>query len=392
MYYLRFVLKISVKSEQENTIYYEFESDDEQLTIHVPEPLTYSNATHFRVLFDIIDDMKSFKVLILDFSKQKEFDTYLIVFRNSLAQFCLERNIDFRIEHSNDDIESVISLMQTTPTLAVENLQDKSQIYLYFQQVGSIVIKVFQDVYNFISFFGELIQKLLKLIIRPLSIRWQDMPLHFTQSGVMALPITIMIVFLLGLITGYQGALQLKQFGADMFIANLVGISLSRELSPLMVAILVAGRSGSAFAAELGTMKVSEEIDALTTMGFDKFEFLVLPRVLSVTLAMPFLVIICNVVGIAGGLVAAITTLDITTAGYIGRLEMALSLWDIGTGLIKSLVFGFLIAALGCYKGINVKGGADAVGRYTTSSVVAGVFLIILSDAIFTFIFQSIGI
>jgi phospholipid/cholesterol/gamma-HCH transport system permease protein len=177
-----------------------------------------------------------------------------------------------------------------------------------------------------------------------------------------------------------------------MFIANLVGISLTRELAPLMVAILVAGRSGSAFAAEIGTMKVSEEIDALTTMGFDKLEFLVMPRVLSVTLAMPFLVIICNVVGMIGGMIAAVTTLDITMAGYIGRMQMAISLWDIGTGLIKSIMFGFLIASLGCYKGINVKGGADAVGRYTTASVVAGVFLIIVTDAVFTFIFQALGI
>jgi phospholipid/cholesterol/gamma-HCH transport system permease protein len=223
-------------------------------------------------------------------------------------------------------------------------------------------------------------------------VRWIDLPDIFTKNGVMAVPITVLIVFLIGLISGYQGALQLRQFGADIFIADLVGISITRELSPLMVAILVAGRSGSSFAAQIGTMKVSEEIDALTTLGFDKHDYLVLPRVLAITFAMPILVLICNLVGVIGGLVAAITTLDITLSGYINQLQVALRLGDIFSGLIKSIIFGFLISLVGCYKGLSASGGAESVGKITTGSVVISVFLIIFVDALFTFLLSALGI
>ncbi|MBX3042595.1 MAG: ABC transporter permease [Candidatus Kapabacteria bacterium] len=381
-----------MKKSKPDTDYYKLQIEDGVLHLNVLMPLIYSNSEYFRSVLSEIGKIKDISKIEIDFSLQDNFDTYLIIFSQSVEKYCIEQNIRFEIINSNPDINSVVILLKSPPAEILEPKPKKSYLYRHFEEIGYIVIKIVKDTYNFISFFGELFIRFLTLIFKPSRLRWEDMPLHFTQSGVMALPITLVIVFLLGMITGYQGALQLKQFGADMFIADLVGISLTRELSPLMVAILVAGRSGSAFAAELGTMKVSEEIDALTTMGFDKFEFLVLPRVMSVTLAMPFLVIICNIVGILGGLIAATSTLDITFSGYIGRMQMALSLWDIGSGLIKSIVFGFLISALGCYKGLNVQGGADAVGRYTTSSVVAGVFLIILADALFTFIFQALGV
>lgn len=381
-----------MKKLSKNSDVYILNVNDNKLTILANEQLNYKNSNLFRDVFNDILRYSDINEICIDFANQNNFDSYLIVFRNRVAEYCQTQSINFSTVNSNDDIESVISLMNKKPAELASPKDVKGVLFSYFEQIGNILIKIIDDIYNFVSFFGEVFQKLLKLSYKPGSMRWEDMPMHFSQSGVMALPITMMILFLLGLITGYQGALQLKQFGADSFIANLVGISLTRELSPLMVAILVAGRSGSAFAAEIGTMKVSEEIDALTTMGFDKVEFLVLPRVISVTLAMPFLVIICNIVGMTGGLIAAISTLDVTASGYIARMQEALTLWDIGTGIIKSIVFGFLISSLGCYKGLSVKGGADAVGKFTTSSVVAGVFLIILADAVFTFIFQSLGV
>ena len=381
-----------MKKNKKNIEFLSIVEGKDSLTIIPVEPLTYYNAKGFRAITGKLSEFENPGTIKLDFSKQTNFDTYLIVFKGIIESYCFENKLSFNIQNSNENIDSVIELLKSPAQAVPEIKSEKSVIYKHFEQVGRKVIQISQDIFNFISFFGEIFTKILKLFIHPSAMRWHDVPLHFTQSGVFALPITFMIVFLLGLITGYQGAIQLKQFGADSFISALIGISLTRELSPLMVAILVAGRSGSAFAAEIGTMKVSEEIDALTTMGFDKLEFLVLPRVFSVTLAMPFLVIICNIIGMIGGMIAAITTLDVTITGYIMQMQMALSLWDIGTGMIKSVVFGFLIASLGCYKGLNVQGGADAVGRYTTSSVVAGVFLIILTDAVFTFVFQSLGI
>lgn len=159
-----------------------------------------------------------------------------------------------------------------------------------------------------------------------------------------------------------------------------------------MVAIIVAGRSGSAFAAEIGTMKVSEEIDALTTMGFDRMQFLVLPRVLAVTFAMPLLVIICDLAGIIGGLLAGLATLDITISSFLAQLNIALNYAHVFSGIFKSIVFGLLIATIGCFRGFQVQGGAESVGRYTTASVVSGVFLVILTDAIFVFLLSALGI
>ena len=222
--------------------------------------------------------------------------------------------------------------------------------------------------------------------------RWQDFPYHFTKAGVDALPIVVLIVFLIGVISGFQAAVQLHLVGADIYIADLIGISITRELAPLMTAILVAGRSGSAFAAEIGTMKVSEEIDALTSMGFDKMRFLVLPWVLAVICAMPFLVIIADVAGIAGGYLSAATSLHLTLSGYMNELRTAIDYGDILSGLWKSVVFGYLVATVGCFRGMQVKGGAESVGKYTTASVVSGVLLIIIADAIFTFFFRALGI
>lgn len=355
-------------------------------------PVKKSNSSQYREFIRNMTVDNSINNIIVDLDHVDDFDSYILVFLDKIQQFSLSSNKEFEIINSSSSINSVRSLLSVKQAEVENNGLHASVIRTHIEFIGNVMIRIFGDIYNFISFFGDLSINFSKMLVKPGNVRWKDFPTHFTQSGVMALPITALIVFLLGLITGYQGALQLKQFGADSYIADLIGISLTRELSPLMVAILVAGRSGSAYAAELGTMKVSEEIDSLKTMGFDIYDFLVLPRVLSVTLAMPLLVVICNVIGIVGGLLAALSTLDVTTSGYILRLQEALSLWDIGTGLIKSVVFGFLIASLGCYKGLNVSGGADAVGKFTTGSVVAGVFMIILTDAIFTLIFQAIGI
>ena len=262
----------------------------------------------------------------------------------------------------------------------------------YFSHIGQLTIVGLQDMKLFIEFLGDIIAKFLALFIHPGKMRWKDFPFHLTKSGVNAVPIVTLIVFLIGMISGYQGAMQLRQVGADIYIADLIGLSITRELAPLMTAILIAGRSGSAFAAELGTMKVSDEIDALNSMGFDHIQFLVLPRIIAVMFAMPFLVLLANFAGIFGGLIAALSTLEITMTGYLNEMQKALSYGDIFSGLIKSVVFGFLVSAIGCFRGLQVRGGAESVGKYTTAAVVTGVLTIIIADAVFTFIFQALGI
>jgi phospholipid/cholesterol/gamma-HCH transport system permease protein len=190
----------------------------------------------------------------------------------------------------------------------------------------------------------------------------------------------------------FQGAVQLKQFGANIFVADLVGLSVTRELGPLMTAIIVCGRSGAAFAAELGSMKVAEEIDALRTMGFGAMRYLVLPRALALILVMPLLTLLADLVGLLGGMVVGLTTLDLSVAGYITETRKALTLWDVYSGLIKSAVFALAIALIACQQGLATTGGAEGVGRRTTASVVTILFSLILLDAGFTILFHAFNL
>jgi len=352
----------------------------------------YSPIIKNSKLFRLEENRLSNKsIVILDLKDIIEYDSYLIVIISIFRNLAVKYNFELQIINENNELSNFINILDIKE---YKNIQEKKVFWLkrHIIEVGENITNILLDLRNFIEFFGIIIIKFLALPFRFKKVRWSDLPDIFTKNGVMAVPITVLIVFLIGLISGYQGALQLKQFGADIFIADLVGISITRELSPLMVAILVAGRSGSSFAAQIGTMKVSEEIDALTTLGFDKYDYLVLPRVLAITFAMPILVLICNLVGVIGGLVAAITTLEITLSGYINQLQAALSLGDIFSGLIKSIIFGFLISLVGCYKGLSASGGAESVGKITTGSVVISVFLIIFVDALFTFLLSALGI
>jgi phospholipid/cholesterol/gamma-HCH transport system permease protein len=184
----------------------------------------------------------------------------------------------------------------------------------------------------------------------------------------------------------------LKQFGANIFVADLVALSITRELGPLMTAIIVAGRSGAAFAAELGTMRVSEEIDALVTLGLDPYRFLVLPRVLALLVVTPLLTFLADLCGILGGLLVALLTLDLTVGSFLRETRSALELWDVGSGLVKSVAFGLVLALIACQRGLAASGGAEGVGRAATSAVVTSLFALVLMDALFTVLFNAFGL
>ncbi len=204
------------------------------------------------------------------------------------------------------------------------------------------------------------------------------------RIGADAVPILGLLSFLVGLIMAFQGAYQLRQFGANIFLANLVGLSIVRELGPLLTAIIVAGRSGSAMAAEIGTMKVQEEMDALVTMGIEPIRFLVVPRLWAIAVVGPLLTMLSNLLGIIGGFLIGVFYLDLSAESYWAQTLSAISAGDLLNGLAKSLVFSLLIGSIGCSKGYFLKGGADAVGRATTSAVVSSLFAIIVADSLIT--------
>ncbi|MFW5662262.1 MAG: MlaE family ABC transporter permease [Bacteroidota bacterium] len=381
-----------MKGDKKNNSPFEYERHNNRLKLVPIEAMTIKNASAYEDNFKIDKELSGLQTLEINFGKIPDFDSYFIIFTNSLQAYCKENNIEFETSGMTEELKQFKKVVDSGKPAEKKQEEEIHLLKNYIQHIGRIHINLAKDSYELIEFFGLMMAKSFRLLYKPGAMRWQDFPFHFTRTGVNAVPITVLIVFLIGIISGYQGSLQLEQFGADIYIADLVGISITRELSPLMVAILVAGRSGSAFSAELGTMKVSEEVDALKSLGFDIFHFLIQPRVLAVTLAMPILTLICNIAGIAGGLVAAITTLDLTISAYMNELQIAVGIWDVMTGLIKSVVFGFLIATIGCFRGLQVSGGAESVGKYTTTSVVSGVFMIIFVDSIFVFIFQALGI
>ncbi|ACU88593.1 ABC transporter permease [Desulfomicrobium baculatum] len=258
----------------------------------------------------------------------------------------------------------------------------------FMTRFGIKTLDVTNQAVTHVSFVGEVVVTLLSLLRHPDRLRLGDTVLYMQRVGVDALPIVGLISFLLGLIMAFMSAVQLQQFGANIYVASLVALAMVRELGPIMTAILVAGRSGSAFAAEIGTMKVSEEVDALVTMGFKPAMFLVAPKIIASVLVVPLLAMYSNLFAIAGGLLIGVTTLDLTVNAYMAQTMNTLSIFDINWGLFKSAIFAVLIATVGCFKGYQVRGGAASVGQATTSAVVTGIFLVILVDSILAVILR----
>lgn len=255
-----------------------------------------------------------------------------------------------------------------------------------FEQVGQGAVGLVEEAYQLLSFFGELLSALAASLFRPFLVRWREVIVYMFRTGVEALPILGLMSLLMGLVVAFMSSFQLQQFGAVIYVADLVGIGFVRELGSLLTGILISGRSGSAFAAEIGTMQVNEEVDALAVMGFKPMQFLAVPKVLATMFVMPVLTVYCMFFGLLGGLIVGVSILDITTYAYINETRRALSLSDFYYSLFKSVVYALLIAGIGCQRGFQVRGGAQEVGTATTSAVVTSLFLVIVASSIFSIV------
>ncbi len=251
---------------------------------------------------------------------------------------------------------------------------------------------LFAEARDLLNFLGHTTVVLLRSLARPRSIRWTSLVSHMEQAGLNALPIVGLMSFLIGMVLAYQGADQLARFGAQIFTVNLVGYGVLREMGILLTAILVAGRSGSAFTAQIGTMKVNEEIDAMRTIGLDPMEVLVIPRVLALMLTLPLLTFYADMLGLMGGAVIAYFELDISVLQFARQLSSGVTLWSFWIGIIKAPVFAFIIAMVGCFEGLKVSRSAESVGRRTTAAVVEAIFLVIVLDALASILFSNLGI
>ncbi|MEX8192301.1 MlaE family ABC transporter permease [Comamonas guangdongensis] len=268
---------------------------------------------------------------------------------------------------------------------------EPSGLMCQVNQLGQLVINARGHFADLIQLIGQLLLDCVRLARQPLRGPWRDISGHLYATGATALPITALVGFLIGVVLAYLMALQLRQFGAESFIVNILGISLIRELGPLLAAILVAGRSGSAITAQIGVMRVTEELDAMQVMGISKGFRLVLPRALALAVSMPLVSLWTILAALAGGMVAADLTMGITPSYFLQSLPAAVKVGNLGLAMGKSVVFGVLIALIGCHWGLKVEPNTQSLGRGTTASVVSSITMVIVVDAIFAILFRNVG-
>jgi phospholipid/cholesterol/gamma-HCH transport system permease protein len=248
------------------------------------------------------------------------------------------------------------------------------------------------EAFDLLSFLGEAVVVLMHELLHPARFRWRTVLHHIGVTGVAAIPLIGLLGFLMGVVVAYQGAGQLARYGANIFVVDLVGLSMLREFAPLVTAIIVAGRSGSAFAAQLGTMSVTEEIDALRALGLSPTAVLVLPRMIALVIVLPLLTVFSDAMGLLGGMIMATVRLQVTFTSFLERLPHAVSATTLLLGVGKAPVFAVIVAVVGCFQGLRTKGGADSVGAQTTRSVVQSIFLAISADAVFSVAFNMLDL
>ena len=356
------------------------ETDDGSITIYIQGGMDSSNASRMIEIFGSLINDRHPSSLTVDLKKVSYLDDFGALVLVELKDMITRSNGLFDLKNAREEVLSILhseTLAKTTTFIIVR----PPNMFIRF---GDAIIQYAADVKYLISFVGSVCIAFGNSLLHPKSFRMEETFLCMQKTGVDALPIVGMISFLLGLIVAFMSSVQLQLFGANIYVASLVSLAMCRELGPIMTAIIVAGRSGSSFAAEIGTMKISEEVDALFTMGFDPTQYLVIPKILASVIVVPILTLFSDIFAILGGLVVGVFILDLTVSAYISETINTLTVFDVSWGISKSGVFALLISWIGCLRGFQVKGGPASVGHSTTSAVVSGIFLIIVSDALFT--------
>jgi phospholipid/cholesterol/gamma-HCH transport system permease protein len=308
----------------------------------------------------------------------------LVATRDDLAS----RGIESHIVGATPAVQRILHLYRGDAPAAIPHPEPTERL---LGRLGGAIEIAIDRARRMTVFLGDVVASVARTVYRPASVNWRALPDLVERAGADGVPIVLLLNFLVGFVMAFQSARQLKLYGANVFVADVVGISVTRELAPLMTAIIMSGRSGAAFAAELATMRVSEEIDALRTMGLSPAPYLILPRILALALVAPVLTLLGDVVGVAGGAAVAASSLDVSPRGYVAEVRDALVASDVWTGLVKSVAFGVCIAFIGCQHGFSTRGAAAEVGRSTTATVVTCLFTIVVVDTVFTLIFRTMG-
>ena len=366
--------------------------ENQQCNINISDRL---DKSAIKFIYGQIKKIKNtkFSLVKIDCSELKTLDyAGALLLADLSASFC-ENGASIVMVGLNSDFQSLMFF-------ARKNLRQKSRIkYTKENFFISILIKAGKQTLDslesfafFLSFLGETLLQFFRVLAKPWKFRYKATAVHIEKSGAQALPIVALTSFLVGLVVAYQGAEQLAKFGANIFIVDMVSISMFRELAPLIAAIVIAGRSASAYTAEIGTMKITEEIDAMRSMGFEPIVFLVLPRIFALVIAMPLIVFFADIIGVFGGMIVAKSSLGISYTEFILRARDVVAMKHILIGLFKAPFFAMLIATIGCFRGFQVTGSTESIGRYTTISVVNAIFWVIACNALISVVLTDIGI
>ncbi|HHJ17612.1 MAG TPA: ABC transporter permease [Gammaproteobacteria bacterium] len=337
-----------------------------------------------------LDSHPGIQQLDFDCTAMTAWDSALLTFLVRVTAIAGKNNI--RVEQSGlpDGVQRLLHLASAVPER--KGARRSAGKVPFLARVGNQATAAAGSATEALAFLGEATLSLARLVCGKAQFRWSDLWLTVQQTGAQALGIVALISFLVGMILAYIGAAQLVNFGATMYVADLVGIGMARAMGAMMTGIIMAGRTGAAFAAQLGTMQVNEEIDALETLGISSMDFLVLPRMLALILMMPLLTLYSDLFGILGGLFVSVTTFDIGIMEYLHRTQEAVKVRHIMVGLTEASVYGVLVAVAGCYQGIKCGRSSSAVGAAATSAVVSGILLIVIATAFLTVIFNVLGI
>ena len=361
----------------------EYEADQHHLKLNSTGEWTLNSV---RLIEQELRKIPCDKKIVWDVSGVSEFDSAgVLLFIEYFERFQKETSLEV-VGYSDNQKEMYELLKKTDQEISIPERKS------FIENLGRDTLEIYQDIKDFIVFLGHLFSAMFHLLLRPKDIRFKEIVYHIHHSGFNALIIIGLTSFLVGMVIAYQGAVQLAKFGADIFIVDTVSISITRELGPMITAIVIAGRSGSAYTAEIGAMKITEEIAAMRTMGFDPYYFLVLPRIFAMMIALPLLIFFADIIGILGGMVVAVMELGLSMSQFVDRLHEVLEVKHYLLGMIKGPVFAFLIASVGCFRGFQVSDNTESVGLQTTASVVNAIFLVIAFDALFSIIFTEFGI
>lgn len=336
------------------------------------------------------NDFFKVKQIFINLEEVTYLDTAVSLFLNNFFTNQIKKNINISYIATNSEILSTLELIQKKNYKHIKIVK-KSRLTL-FEIIGKNTYNNYLGFASFMMFLGKLFSTKLHYLKSFHNIRYKEIAFEIYENGIKALWIIALTSFLIGLVVAYQSAYQLKLYGANIFIVDMLGISILRELAPLITAIVIAGRSGSAFTAQIGAMKITQELDAMKTMGFDPYIFLVLPRIIALMISLPILIFVADMMGILGGMVVANIDLKITTDLFLDRFSEVIAFKHFFIGLLKGPFFAFLIATIGIYRGLMVKDDTQSIGFNTTKSVVEAIFAVIVCDAIFSIAFTNLGI